>query len=48
MYRSVIRDLDYTFKLDNNLGYKVLTVGVSVWLGMVVSAVLLSFGIVVL
>jgi hypothetical protein len=48
MYRSVIRDLDYAFKLDNNLGYKVLTVGVSVWVCMVVYAVLLSFGIVIL
>lgn len=46
-YRSLILDLDNTFKLDNGLGYKVLTTFVTFWAGMVTYAVLLDLGVVV-
>jgi len=46
-YRSLILDLDSTFKLDNGLGYKVLSTVVTFWAGMVAYAVLLDLGVIV-
>lgn len=46
-YRTLISDLDQTFKLDNGLGYKFLVPIVTFWAGMVVYAVLLDLGIIV-
>lgn len=46
-YRSLILDLDHTFKLDNGLGYKVLSTVVTFWAGMVTYAVLLDLGVIV-
>ena len=46
-YRSLISDLDTSFKMDDNLGYKFLVPIVTFWAGMVVYAVLLDLGVVV-
>ena len=46
-YRSLILDLDTTFKLDNSLGYKVLSTLVTFWAGMVTYSVLLDLGVIV-
>jgi len=46
-YRTLISDLDSTFKLDNSLGYKVLSTIVTFWAGMVTYAVLLDLGVIV-
>jgi hypothetical protein len=46
-YRTLISDLDQTFKLDNGLGYKFLVPIVTFWAGMVVYAVLLDLGVIV-
>ena len=46
-YRTLISDLDQTFKLDNSLGYKVLSTLVTFWAGMVTYSVLLELGVVV-
>ena len=42
-YRSLILDLDYSFKLDNGLGYKVLTLCTLLILGGLVRSVILEF-----
>ena len=46
-YRSLISDLDYSFKLDNGLGYKFLVPIVTFWAGMVTYSVLLDLGVIV-
>jgi len=46
-YRSLILDLDYSFKMDDNLGYKFLVPIVTFWAGMVAYAVLLDLGVIV-
>ena len=46
-YRTLIADLDTTFKLDGGMGYKVLTTFVTYWAGMVTYAVLLDLGVIV-
>ena len=46
-YRVLINDLDQTFKLDNSLGYKVLSTLVTFWAGMVTFSVLLDLGVIV-
>ena len=42
-YRSLILDLDYSLKLDNALGYKVLTLCTLLILGGLVRSVILEF-----
>ena len=46
-YRAIVSDLDATFKLDDNLGYKFLVPIVTFWAGMVTYAVLLDLGVIV-
>ena len=46
-YRTLISDLDQTFKLDNGLGYKFLVPIVTFWAGMVTYSVLLDLGVIV-
>ena len=46
-YRTLISDLDQTFKLDNGLGYKFLVPIVTFWAGMVTYSVLLELGVIV-
>ena len=46
-YRAIVTDLDTTFKLDNGLGYKVLSTLVTFWAGMVTYSVLLDLGVIV-
>ena len=46
-YRSLISDLDQTFKLDNGMGYKFLVPIVTFWAGMVTYSVLLDLGVIV-
>lgn len=47
-YRSLIVDLDHTFKLDNERGYKALSIIVAFWMGLVTASILLSLGVVVM
>lgn len=46
-YRSLILDLDTSFKMDGGLGYKFLVPIVTFWAGMVTFSVLLDLGVVV-
>lgn len=46
-YRAIVTDLDQTFKLDNGMGYKVLSTIVTFWAGMVTFSVLLDLGVIV-
>ena len=46
-YRSLISDLDTSFKMDDNLGYKFLVPIVTFWAGMVTYSVLLDLGVIV-
>lgn len=46
-YRAIVTDLDQTFKLDDNMGYKFLVPIVTFWAGMVTYAVLLDLGVII-
>ena len=46
-YRNLISDLDTSFKMDDNLGYKFLVPIVTFWAGMVTYATLLDLGVIV-
>ena len=47
-YRALVSDLDYSFKVDNNLGYKFLVGYTFLMVGLCVESVLLDLGVIVM